>query len=217
MRDLLPLFVRLQGRRVVLVGGGPVAVAKLGQLQAAGANVLVVAPELHEDIVRSGVALARRPFASTDLDGAWLVVAAATSEVNREVALAAEERQIFVNAVDDPPNATAFLTGVVRRDGVTLAISTSGAAPGLTALLREALDAVLPEDLDRWMKVAVEERAKWRRDGIPMEQRRPLLLEVLNGIYGFTTENTETTVSKESDLISVNSVNSVVESSRKEP
>jgi siroheme synthase-like protein len=217
MRDLLPLFVRLQGRRVVLVGGGPVAVAKLGQLQAAGANVLVVAPELHEDIVRSGVALARRPFASTDLDGAWLVVAAATSEVNREVALAAEERQIFVNAVDDPPNATAFLTGVVRRDGVTLAISTSGAAPGLTALLREALDAVLPEDLDRWMKVAVEERAKWRRDGIPMEQRRPLLLEALNGIYGFTTENTETTVSKESDLISVNSVNSVVESSRKEP
>ena len=217
MRDLLPLFVRLQGRRVVLVGGGPVAVAKLRQLQAAGANVLVVAPELHEDIVRSGVALARRPFASADIDGAWLVVAAATSEVNREVALAAEERQIFVNAVDDPPNATAFLSGVVRRDGVTLAISTSGDAPGLTGLLREALDAVLPEDLDRWMKVAMEERAKWRRDGIPMEQRRPLLLEALNRIYGFTTENTETTEPKESDLISVISVRSVVESSRKEP
>lgn len=216
MRDLLPLFVRLQGRRVVLVGGGPVAAAKLRQLQAAGANVLVVAPELHEDIVRSGVALARRPFASADLDGAWLVVAAATSEVNREVALAAEERQIFVNAVDDPPNATAFLSGVVRRDGVTLAISTSGDAPGLTGLLREALDAVLPEDLDRWMKVAMEERAKWRRDGIPMEQRRPLLLEALNRIYGFTTENTETTEQNQS-VFSVNSVISVVSSSRKEP
>ena len=64
-----------------------------------------------------------------------------------EVADAAEGRRVFVNAVDDPANASAFLSGVVRRDGVTLAISTSGAAPALTALLREGLDAVLPQDL----------------------------------------------------------------------
>ena len=90
-------------------------------------------------------------FVPADLDGAWLVVAAATPEVNREVADAAEARRMFVNAVDDPANATAFLSGVVRRDGVTLAISTSGDAPALTALLREALDAVLPRDLRSWM------------------------------------------------------------------
>jgi len=206
MRELLPLFVHLKGRRVVLVGGGPVAAAKLRQLQAAGADVLVVAPELHDDIVRSGAEMARRPFAPADLDHAWLVVAAATPEVNREVALAAEERRLFVNAVDDPPNATAFLSGVVRRDGVTLAISTSGDAPGLTGLLREALDGVLPEDLGTWMTVAREERAKWRRDGVPMEARRPLLLEALNRIYGLTTEHTETTEQHKSDLSSVNSV-----------
>jgi siroheme synthase-like protein len=186
MRELLPLFVTLQGRRVVLVGGGSVAAAKLRQLQAVGADVLVVAPDLHDDIVGSGVAIARRSFAAADLDGAWLVVAAATPEINRQVALAAEERQLFVNAVDDPPNATAFLSGVVRRDGVTLAISTSGDAPALTGLIREALDAVLPEDLGAWMNVAREERAKWRRDGVPMEKRRPLLLEALNGIYTST-------------------------------
>ena len=71
--------------------------------------MLVVAPDVHEDIVRSGVAIAQRPFVPADLDGAWLVVAAATPEVNRAVALAAEARQLFVNAVDDPPNASAFL------------------------------------------------------------------------------------------------------------
>ena len=56
-----------------------------------------------------------------------------------------------MNAVDDPANATAYLSGVVRRDGVTIAISTSGQAPALTSLLREALDALLPRDLPAWI------------------------------------------------------------------
>jgi siroheme synthase-like protein len=189
MRELLPLFVTLAGRRVVLVGGGAVAAAKLRQLQAVGADVLVVAPDVHEEILRSGVAIARRSFEPADLDGAWLVVAAATPDVNRAVALAAETRQLFVNAVDDPPNASAFLSGVVRRTDVTLAISTSGDAPALTALVREALDAVLPQDLDKWMAVAREERAKWRQDAVPMDERRPLLLEALNKIYELGAES----------------------------
>src|SRR5580765_5253076 len=147
MSELLPLFVDLAGRRVLLVGGGPVAAAKLSQLLAARADVRVVAIEVCEEIERSGVPSERRAFRPADLDGVWLVVAAATPEANREVAAAAEPRQVFVNAVDDPAHASAFLSGVIRRDGVTLAISTSGAAPGLTALIREALDAVLPRDL----------------------------------------------------------------------
>jgi siroheme synthase-like protein len=189
MTDLLPLFVNLTARHVVLVGGGPVASAKLTQLLAAGADVHVVAPEIHEDIVKAGVAISRRQFVPADLDGAWLVVAAATPDVNRIVAAAAEERQLFVNAVDDPANASAFLSGVVRRDGVTLAISTSGEAPGLTALLREALDAVLPRDLGAWVREAHRQRAGWKEDGVPMSQRRPLLLEALNKLYGLTAEH----------------------------
>jgi len=183
MRDLLPIFVTLAGRRVLLVGGGTVAAAKLRQLQAVGADVVVVAPSVREEIVRSGASVLRRPFEPADLEGVWLVVAAATPEVNQEVAVAAEAKHLFVNAVDDPPNASAFLSGVVRRADVTVAISTSGEAPALTGLLREALDAVLPEDLDKWMAVAREERAKWRGDGVAMTERRPLLLEALNRIY----------------------------------
>jgi uroporphyrin-III C-methyltransferase/precorrin-2 dehydrogenase/sirohydrochlorin ferrochelatase len=130
----------------------------------------------------------RRPFAPADLDAAWLVVAAATPDVNRQVADAAETRRLFVNAVDDPANATAFLSGVVRRDGVTLAISTSGAAPALTALLREGLDALLPRDLARWMWQARASRAAWRRDAVPMEARKPRLLQALNDLYDRSAE-----------------------------
>ncbi len=144
MTELLPLFLTLTGRRVLLVGGGPVAAAKLRQLLAVGADVHVVAPRVDAEIERAGVTIARRRFEPADLDETWLVVAAATPEANREVAAAADARRIFVNAVDDPSNATAFLGGVVRRGGVTIAISTSGDAPALAGLLREALDAVLP-------------------------------------------------------------------------
>jgi siroheme synthase-like protein len=191
MPALLPLFLTLTGRRVLLVGGGPVAAAKLDQLLSAGADVRVVAPDVDARIERAaaaatspGVTIDRRAFAPTDLDEAWLVVAAATPEVNREVAVAAEARRLFVNAVDDPPNASAFLSGVVRRQGVTIAISTSGDAPALTGLLREALDAMLPEDLDEWIEEARRQRAIWRREQVPMEKRRPLLLDALNRLYG---------------------------------
>lgn len=183
MPDLLPLFLALEGRDVVLVGGGMVATAKLPSLLAAGARVRVVAPVVAAEIERAGVEIVRREFVATDLDGAWLVVAAATPEANREVAAAAEPRRLFVNAVDDPANASAFLSGTVRRDGVTIAVSTSGHAPALTALVREALDALLPADLNRWMAEARRQRRIWRRDQVPMGDRKPRLLQALNGLY----------------------------------
>lgn len=180
---MLPLFLNLAGRRVVLVGGGRVATGKLQQLLAVGASVRVVAPDVSDEIVRTGVPILERPFAPSDLDAAWLVVAAATPSVNRQVAEAAEARRLFVNAVDDPANATAFLTGVVRRPGVTIAISTEGDAPALTALLRAALDAVLPPDLVRWADTARQQRVAWKRDGVPMPDRKPRLLAALNQLY----------------------------------
>src|SRR4051794_7689332 len=97
---LLPLFLNLAGRRVVLVGAGPVAAAKLQQLLAARAAVCVVAPQVTAAIDEAvaggapGCTIVRREFAPADLDGAWLVVAAATPEVNRAVAQAAEERRL---------------------------------------------------------------------------------------------------------------------------
>ena len=180
---MFPAFLNLASRRVVVVGGGPVAASKLEALLAAGADVTVVAPEVRPEIERPGVRVVRRPFEDADLDGAWWVVAAAPKVVNRQVLAAAEARRVFVNAVDDPDHATAYLGGVVRRQGVTVAISTDGRAPALAGLLREALDAWLPGDLDEWMSAADEARRTWKAQGVPMEQRRPQLLEVLNRLY----------------------------------
>jgi uroporphyrin-III C-methyltransferase/precorrin-2 dehydrogenase/sirohydrochlorin ferrochelatase len=126
----------------------------------------------------------RRPFAPADLDGAWLVLAAATPEVNRAVAAAAEERRIFVNAVDDAASASAYTGGVLRRGGVTIAVGTEGRAPALAGLLREGLEAIIPDEIEGWVGAAESLKERQRAAGVPIGERRPLLLQALNELYG---------------------------------
>lgn len=180
---MYPVFLKLSGRRVLLVGGGRVAAGKLASLLADGAQVTVVAPDVRSELQQPGVRIVRREFAPADLDDVWYAVAAAPPEVNAQVLAAAEQRRVFVNAVDDPAHASAYAASVVRRAGVTVAFSTAGRAPALAGLLREALDAWLPADLESWMIASDEARREWKRDGVPMEERRPMLLETLNRLY----------------------------------
>jgi uroporphyrin-III C-methyltransferase/precorrin-2 dehydrogenase/sirohydrochlorin ferrochelatase len=185
---MLPVFLKLTGRRVLVVGAGPMAAAKIATLSGAGALITVVAPVISPAVAEAGhrndVRIRRRRFQAGDLTGVWLVIAAAPPRVNRAVARAAERRRVFVNAVDDPDNASAYLGGVIRRSGVTVAVSTSGRAPALAGLLREGIDALLPADLDRWLRRADRLRAGWRRTRRPMTQRRPELLRALAQLYG---------------------------------
>jgi uroporphyrin-III C-methyltransferase / precorrin-2 dehydrogenase / sirohydrochlorin ferrochelatase len=190
---LFPLFLKLAGRKVLVVGGGPVAAGKVAALREAGAEVVVIAPEVEPALVElaaaGNISLVRRCFDAADLDGVWLVVAAATPEVNRGVAAAAESRRLFVLAVDDPTAASAYGAGALRRGGVTVAVSTDGRAPALAGLLREGLEAVLPQDLEAWTAEAERQRAQWRSAGVPMSERRPLLLEALNRIYSSRSDH----------------------------
>lgn len=159
------------------------AASKLAALVEARAVVTLVAPEIGIECEFAGVTLERRAFTPSDLDDVWLVVAAATPEVNRQVASAAEARRIFVNAVDDPDSASVYLGGTFRRAGVTIAISTDGHAPALAGLLREGLDAMLPDDLESWVIEARAVRREWRTAKVPMGDRRPRLLQALNRLY----------------------------------
>jgi len=180
---LFPLFLKLAGRRVVVVGGGGVAAGKVDGLLRAQAAVTVVAPEIGAEMAQARVQIQRRAFRPSDLDGAWLAIAAATPEVNRQVAAAAEERHIFVNAVDDPAAASAYTGGVLRKGGATVAISTEGQAPALAGLLREGLDSLIPQDLEAWTARARELRQQWKSERVPINERRPLLLDALNRLY----------------------------------
>jgi uroporphyrin-III C-methyltransferase/precorrin-2 dehydrogenase/sirohydrochlorin ferrochelatase len=181
--SLFPVFLKLRHRKVVVVGGGNVAASRIEALSAAGADITVVAPVIAPAIRAAGVTIVSRGFTPTDLDGAWLAVAAATLAVNRDVRAAAEARRLFVNAVDDPDTASAYTGGVFRRGAVTIAVSTGGAAPALAGLLREGLEAIVPEDVETWVREARALRRRQRAEGVPLAARRPLLLEALNALY----------------------------------
>ena len=148
----LPLFLDLTRCRVLLVGGGRIAEAKLGPLRDAGATVRAVALRHRENFLREarnrgGVELVTGPFLPEHLDGIRLAVTATEDrEVNARVAREARARGIFCNAVDDPESCDAFFSSSFRRGPWHLAIGTDGSFPGLSRALREVLDQLIPPD-----------------------------------------------------------------------
>lgn len=182
-RPLYPLFLKLEGRRVVVVGGGPVATSKAEELASHGADVHVVSPETTPVLAALARSVTHERFSAEHLEGAFLVVAAAPPAVNREVKAAADARAVFVVAVDDVESCSAFGAARLVRGGITIALSSSGAAPALVALLRRGIEAVLPDDLDAWREIAERARADWKGSGVPIAARRRLLLDALLARY----------------------------------
>jgi uroporphyrin-III C-methyltransferase/precorrin-2 dehydrogenase/sirohydrochlorin ferrochelatase len=140
-----PLLLDLTGRRVIVVGGGAVATRRVADLVESGADVHVVAPTLTAELDRPEVRSSRRAFRDSDLDGAWLAVACTdVPAVNAAVAAAAEERRVFCVRADHAPGGTARTAAVLRRDGMTVAVS-GGDDPRRAAALRQAIALGLDE------------------------------------------------------------------------
>ena len=159
---------------MLVVGAGRVAEGKIGALLEAGAHVRVVAPEATEGVQRlareARVEWLARPFDDGDVEDAWLAFAAtADDEVQRRVAAATSKRRVFCVAVDDPENASAYSGGIVRRAPFTIAVSSGGATPALTRLVREVIEHVLPGE--SWIEHATRLRARWLAEGTPMKDR----------------------------------------------
>jgi siroheme synthase-like protein len=171
---MLPLFLKVEGRRLVVVGGGDVGERKAASLLDAGAAVTVVAPDatpaLRALAAEGRLAWTARPFAERDVEGAWLVYAATSDPATQSaVSRACETARIFCVAVDDPSHATAYSASVVRRPPFTVAISSGGATPALTRLVREVIEHVLPAE--GWVERAQALRAQWLAQRTPMADR----------------------------------------------
>ena len=172
-RVLLPLFLDVTGRTVLVVGAGTIATRKALDLLTAGARVRVIAPEIAPQLraaTSDSLTVEQRVFEARDLEGVWLVFAATDdAAVQRGIAEECERARVFCVAVDDPANASAYGGAVVRRGPVTIAISTSGQAPALARLLREVLEQVLPDE--GYVEAARALRERWKAEGTPMASR----------------------------------------------
>jgi siroheme synthase-like protein len=155
--SLLPIFVKLRDRLVVVVGGGAIAEGKIDGLFAAEARVRVVAPQvtagITQWIAQGRVEWKAKTFAPEDLDGAYLVIAATSAPgVNGAVFSEADTRGILCNAVDDIEHCHFYYGSVVQRGDLQIAISTNGKSPALAQRLRLQLEKQFGPDYELWLE-----------------------------------------------------------------
>lgn len=158
--DGYPVVVRLAGRRVLIVGGGQIALRKARGVLAAGAAVTVVSPDVVPELAAlPSVVIHRRRFEAGDLDGAMLVIAATNDpDAQQQIFEEGERRGIFVNAVDDPDRCSFVLPAVHRRGPVIIAVSTQGRSPTLAGRLRDLLADAMPADIEALAAELAEQR-----------------------------------------------------------
>ena len=172
---LYPIFLDLDGRRCVIVGGGEVANRKARKLLQARAEVVLVSPEVKPELESVAVEVHRRPYREGDLEGAFLVFAATGRRgVNAAVAREARGRGIPVNVADVPSEGDFALPSVLRRGQLQVAVSTGGASPTLARRIRYELESTF---VSEWAGV-VDELGRARRDGRRAEEE---LEEVVEG------------------------------------
>ncbi|WP_323945469.1 siroheme synthase CysG [Aeromonas hydrophila] len=175
--DYLPIFCRLDNKPVLLVGGGEVAERKARLLLDAGAQLTVVAPELDPELAElaanGSIEWLAGEFAPQQLTGKWLVVAATDRrEVNALVYQSANQARIFANVVDDPKRSSFIMPSIIDRSPLMVAISSGGKAPVLARLLREKLEALLPQHLGAVAAFAGSLRERVKARFATMGERR---------------------------------------------
>ena len=154
--SLFPIFVKLEGRLLVVIGGGQVAEAKIPGLLSTGARIRLAAPSITPQIaewVRFGkIDWLPKEFEAADLDGAFLVIAATSAPgVNEAVFREAEARGLLCNAVDDIGHCHFYYGAVVQRGDLQIAISTNGKSPSLAQRLRKEFEAQFGPEYEQWL------------------------------------------------------------------
>ena len=184
--NYFPVFFDLTAQKVVVVGGGEVALRKVTLLERTGARITVVAPDIVPELLARAadgqLSVATRAFVPNDLDGARLVIVATSRRaVNRWIASLSEARGIPVNVVDDKEASRFIVPAIIDRDPVLVAISTGGTSPVLARRLREQLEASIPKRIGKlaaWLRHLRQSTRKKLRD---TDERRRFFEAVVDG------------------------------------
>jgi precorrin-2 dehydrogenase/sirohydrochlorin ferrochelatase len=186
---LYPVMLNMSGRRAVIVGGGVVALRKLSDLIDAGADIKIISPEFNDDIIKASklyqgrITLIKRKYERNDLDAGMLVFSATNdANVNREIFNDAKEKNILINAVDDPANCSFYVPSFIRRGDLIFSVSTSGASPAMAARLRREMESHIPENIEVMLEGLNKARILLKEDkafsNIDSSQRGEILKEI---------------------------------------
>lgn len=179
--SLFPIFVELEGRTVLIVGGGAVARHKAQALLPFGPRLVVVAPELQPELLEiPGVQFRAHAFCPEDLDCDPVFAVAATDDltVNRQVAAACRARRIPVNIVDADNGGDFPFPALVKRGDLTVGISTGGASPRAAGFLRRKIEEILPEKTPELLRYLRKSREVIREE-LPASTARTKLIQAV--------------------------------------
>jgi siroheme synthase-like protein len=188
---LYPVMLNVSGRRICVIGGGKVAFRKIQDIMDCGAIITVISPEVLDLI--NGLAetepekinIIKRPYQHGDLEGALMVFSATNDElVNREVFREAVEKNIFINAVDDPSNCSFFVPSTFNRGDLIVAVSTSGVSPYMASRIRKDIEKTIPDSITDTLEVLKRVRMlikddEYFKDILP-EKRGIILKHIVN-------------------------------------
>jgi len=184
--SLFPIFVSLDQKRCVVVGGGKVAERKVENILDYPVQIDLISPQatdkLQEWAQNNRVNWIARSFQPADIQGAFLVFAATDDqEVNREVARLCQREGILVNAVDDPAYCNFYVPSVVRRNSLVLAISTEGKSPAYAKKLRQQLEEIITDAHGKFVDLLGEQR-EVVKETVPDIKVRQAIFEALAGL-----------------------------------
>lgn len=184
--DLLPIFVNIRDKSVLVVGGGEVASRKVNLMRQAGARVCIVAPSLidHLQVLAEAgdIDYIQGQFQEAYLQDRYLVVAATDDEaVNQQVSVAADRHQVLVNVVDQPDLCSFVMPSIIDRSPIVVAVSSGGASPVLARLLRARLETLIPASYGRLAELVKGFRADVKKRFDHIDLRRRFWEKVLQG------------------------------------
>lgn len=180
-----PIFIDLDGRRVLVIGGGAVAQRKIESVLESGADVQVISKELTPAIrhlVEHGkIGFIGTEFDDTFLQDAFLVIAATDDpSLNRRISHAAKGKNILVNAVDQPSDCTFIVPSILRRGDLLIAASTSGKSPGLAKKIREILAGRFGEEYGAFLVMMGRLRKEILQRGLSQEENSRIFHELVH-------------------------------------
>ena len=169
-----PIFLNLRGKRCVVIGGGNVALRKVKVLLDCGANVTMISPKPHPEIVKlskkRAIHFIQRDYEKEDLGDAAIAFACTdVKKVNRKVAVDAKEAGVLVNVADDPRPSDFIIPSFFRKGNLTVAISTAGVSPALARKIRTKLEKSFGKEYGPLLSIIGEIRSAIKKKGIIVE------------------------------------------------
>ncbi|KAA0766898.1 NAD(P)-binding protein [Bacillus sp. SH5-2] len=192
---MYPLTVRVDKKRVVVIGGGKVAGFKIIPLLKQGADIVVVSPELDANLVKlveeKKIRWYQREYEKSDIKDAFLVVAASSDSIlNEQVAEDSAENQL-VNVITNPESGNVHFPAAIHRGLLNIAVSTGGASPKLAKKIRDDIANKYDETYEIYLEFLYEVRIKLKELQLEKRERHILLQEVLKSVYVQNEEKRE--------------------------